>query len=269
MEQTLSLGCLVMAAGSGRRFGGNKLAAELDGKTLIRRALEAVPGARFSAVTVVSQYEDIEELAGQFGFAAIHNDRPDLGLSHTIRIGTEAMRTCDGILYMVADQPKLCQETVARIVEVFCQHPDRIVGAGHEGRRGNPRLLPHELRLFSMFSSLSFPVLFASFSLYYAKTYSAPIIPQNQQFRKCCFCGFVYFGENVQGCADFVCKTLPFSAKRRQNAAHRKNRPRKGRRRIGCGGGAWLWKRSNGSAGKMRGFCWRWGPCWRSARCCR
>lgn len=142
MEQTLSLGCLVMAAGSGRRFGGNKLAAELDGKTLIRRALEAVPGARFSAVTVVSQYEDIEELAGQFGFAAIHNDRPDLGLSHTIRLGTEAMRGCDGILYMVADQPKLCQETVARIVEVFCQHPDRIVGAGHDGRRGNPNLFP-------------------------------------------------------------------------------------------------------------------------------
>ena len=142
MEQTLSLGCLVMAAGSGRRFGGNKLAAELDGKTLIRRALEAVPGARFSAVTVVSQYEDIEELAGQFGFAAIHNDRPDLGLSHTIRLGTEAMRTCDGILYMVADQPKLRQETVARIVEVFCQHPDRIVGAGHDGRRGNPNLFP-------------------------------------------------------------------------------------------------------------------------------
>ena len=142
MEQTLSLGCLVMAAGSGRRFGGNKLAAELDGKTLIRRTLEAVPGARFSAVTVVSQYEDIEELAGQFGFAAIHNDRPDLGLSHTIRLGTEAMRTCDGILYMVADQPKLRQETVARIVEVFFQHPDRIVGAGHEGRRGNPNLFP-------------------------------------------------------------------------------------------------------------------------------
>ena len=126
MEQTLSLGCLVMAAGSGRRFGGNKLAAELDGKTLIRRALEAVPGARFSAVTVVSQYEDIEELAGQFGFAAIHNDRPDLGLSHTIRLGTESMRGCNGILYMVADQPKLRQETVARIVEVFCVRRDSL-----------------------------------------------------------------------------------------------------------------------------------------------
>ena len=142
MEHDPSLGCLVMAAGSGRRFGGNKLAADLDGKTLIRRALEAVPAAQFTAVTVVSQYEDIEALAGQFGFAAIHNDRPDLGLSHTIRLGTEAMRTCDGILYMVADQPKLCQETVARLVEVFRQHPDKIVGAGHDGRRGNPNLFP-------------------------------------------------------------------------------------------------------------------------------
>ena len=153
MEHDPSLGCLVMAAGSGRRFGGNKLAADLDGKTLIRRALEAVPAAQFTAVTVVSQYEDIEELAGQFGFAAIHNDRPDLGLSHTIRLGTEAMRGCDGILYMVADQPKLCQETVARIVEVFCQHPDRIVGAGHEGRRGNPNLFP--ARFFEELMALS------------------------------------------------------------------------------------------------------------------
>ena len=59
MQQDLKIGCLIMAAGSGRRFGGNKLAAELDGKTLIRRALEAVPAAQFFAVVVVSQYEDI------------------------------------------------------------------------------------------------------------------------------------------------------------------------------------------------------------------
>ena len=89
MEHDPSLGCLIMAAGSGRRFGGNKLAADLDGKTLIRRALEAVPAAQFTAVTVVSQYEDIEALAGQFGFAAIHNDRPDLGLS-----SGSALRRC-------------------------------------------------------------------------------------------------------------------------------------------------------------------------------
>ena len=43
---------------------------------------------------------------------------------------------------MVADQPCLRQETVTRLVEVFRQHPDKIVGAGHNGRRGNPNLFP-------------------------------------------------------------------------------------------------------------------------------
>ena len=36
----LSLGCVLMAAGSGSRFGGNKLDAVLDGRTLLERALE-------------------------------------------------------------------------------------------------------------------------------------------------------------------------------------------------------------------------------------
>ena len=54
---------------------------------------------------------------------------------------------------MVADQPKLRQETVARLVEVFCQHSDRIVGAGHEGRRGNPNLFP--ARFFEELMALS------------------------------------------------------------------------------------------------------------------
>ena len=36
------IGCVVMAAGNASRFGANKLAAQVDGKTLLRRALEAV-----------------------------------------------------------------------------------------------------------------------------------------------------------------------------------------------------------------------------------
>ena len=39
------IGCVVMAAGNASRFGANKLAAQVDGKTLLRRALEAVPPA--------------------------------------------------------------------------------------------------------------------------------------------------------------------------------------------------------------------------------
>ena len=67
MEQ---LGCVVMAAGNARRFGSNKLAAELEGRSLIRRALEAVPRELFGQVAVVSQYPEVWELAWRFGFRA-------------------------------------------------------------------------------------------------------------------------------------------------------------------------------------------------------
>jgi sigma-B regulation protein RsbU (phosphoserine phosphatase) len=59
-------GCVVMAAGNARRFGENKLVAELDGRSLIRRTLEAIPAEEFTCVTVVTQYKEIEALAEAF-----------------------------------------------------------------------------------------------------------------------------------------------------------------------------------------------------------
>ena len=92
----LHIGCLVMAAGSSRRFGRDKLSAEVGGKTLLRRALEAVPAEEFHRVTVVTQHGGA--LASEFGFDAVCNDRPEEGLSRTVRLGTEAMADCDAIL---------------------------------------------------------------------------------------------------------------------------------------------------------------------------
>ena len=101
-----------------------------------------MPREEFAAVCVVSQYEDIEELAGRYRFAAIHNAHPDWGISHTIRLGTEAMQDCDGILYLVSDQPLLRRDSVLRVVEAWKKQPEKIAGASHAGRRGNPNLFP-------------------------------------------------------------------------------------------------------------------------------
>lgn len=138
----LRIGCLVMAAGSGSRFGRNKLEAVIDGKTLLRRALEAVPREEFACVTVVTQYDGAAALAEEFGFAVVRNDHPEDGLSRTVRLGTEAMAGCDAIMYQVADQPLLERDTVRREVELFRAHPDRIVGLGHNSVRGNPCIFP-------------------------------------------------------------------------------------------------------------------------------
>ena len=99
------LGCVIMAAGNAVRFGANKLEAELDGKPLIRRAFEAVPAGVFDRVAVVTQYPAVAALAREFGFTPVHNDRPGDGLSRTVRLGTQALAQCDGIAFLVADQP--------------------------------------------------------------------------------------------------------------------------------------------------------------------
>ena len=140
--QTTNIGCIVMAAGNASRFGQNKLAAEVDGKPLIRHALEAVPKEQFSRVAVVTQYPEIADMAREFGFEAIKNEHPDYGISHTIALGTKALSECDAILYMVSDQPLLDSASVGRVVSCWREHPQHIVGAAHNGKRGNPCIFP-------------------------------------------------------------------------------------------------------------------------------
>ena len=146
MQQTMEpkIGCLVMAAGNATRYQRNKLAAIVPGTPTIEYAHDAVPAERFSVVTVVTQYPEIEKMAAQRGFTVIRNEHPDWGISHTIRLGTEAMINCNAILYMVADQPLLDDASVERILECWRQHPCNIVGASHNGKRGNPCIFPKE-----------------------------------------------------------------------------------------------------------------------------
>ena len=138
----LNIGCVIMAAGNAERFGENKLAALVDGKSLIRHALEAVP--KGLETVVVTQYKEVASIAKEFHFQVIENPHPQWGISHTIHLGTNQLLHCDGILYMVSDQPLLRRSSIEKIIALWRSHPECIVGACHEGQRGNPNLFPKE-----------------------------------------------------------------------------------------------------------------------------
>lgn len=142
MENRPKIGCVVMAAGNSRRFGENKLTYAVQGRSLILRALEAVPAELFHNVVVVTQYPEIMRLATEFHFSALHNPHPELGASHTLQLGLTQLRDCDGVLFMVSDQPMLRRETVADLIRFWTQQPDSIAAVGHNGVRGNPCLFP-------------------------------------------------------------------------------------------------------------------------------
>ena len=136
------LGCVIMAAGNAVRFGANKLEAELNGKPLIRRAFEAVPAGVFDRVVVVTQYPAVAALAREFGFEPVRNDRPGDGLSRTVRLGTQALAQCDGIAFLVADQPWLKRDSAEALAALWAQNPGKIAAMAHGGIRGNPCIFP-------------------------------------------------------------------------------------------------------------------------------
>ena len=147
------LGCVILAAGNASRYGQNKLLAPYAGRSLIRRAFEAVPETGELRTVVVTQYDEIAVLAAEAGFACVRNTAPELGISRSVRLGTEALLagqpaagpSPDGILYLVADQPLLRRQTVEDLIAAFLAHPDRIVVPAAEGRTGNPCLFPKDL----------------------------------------------------------------------------------------------------------------------------
>ena len=102
------LGCLIMAAGNASRFGANKLFAAYRGKTFLELALLAVPPQLFARVMVVSQYEPALGLARQYGFEAIRNCEPELGVSRTIQLGTQAMLDCASRIRSAARRTTAC-----------------------------------------------------------------------------------------------------------------------------------------------------------------
>lgn len=136
------IGCILMAAGNASRFGRNKLMEPLNGKPLFCRALEAIPPQCFEHVVIVSQYPEFVRYVKESSFTFIFNDFPEKGISHTIRLGLDALPGCDGVLFCVSDQPLLRRETIVQLTSLWRSSPEKIAATAHEGVRGNPCLFP-------------------------------------------------------------------------------------------------------------------------------
>ena len=106
----MNLSLVVLAAGASRRFGAaNKLLQLLDGKPLLCHTLElaaALPVMQRAAVCSV----ETAPLAEAAGFTVLLNPQPELGQSHSLRLGLAACRESDGCLFLTGDQPFLSVE---------------------------------------------------------------------------------------------------------------------------------------------------------------
>lgn len=133
------VGCVIMASGLGKRFGGNKLMADFHGKPLLQSALEATDGL-FAKRVVVTRHESVAALCREQNVDVVLHDLPNR--NDTVRLGLEALGDLDACMFLPGDQPLLRRETVAMLLESRKENPDRIIRPAHEATEGSPVLFP-------------------------------------------------------------------------------------------------------------------------------
>jgi len=146
---------VLLAAGSSRRFQGNKLLYPFQGKPLYRHLTDQIKELSpeiFTGKVVVTQYEEIAERLGKEGFTVVKNQEPELGISHSIGLAIEKIRSSAlgetvnetrqnlgaAVCFAVCDQPFLCYETIEKLIVRWRQSGKGLGCLGYRGELGNP-----------------------------------------------------------------------------------------------------------------------------------
>jgi molybdenum cofactor cytidylyltransferase len=140
------IGGLVLAAGAGRRFGGAKQLAELDGRPLLEHSIRAMVASPVGRVVVVlgSGAEDVMDRVDLHGAEPFVCERWDEGQSASIACGLAELSDCEAVVVTLGDQPRLSPDAIRRVLAAR-GNGAVAVRATYSGTPGHPVLLEREL----------------------------------------------------------------------------------------------------------------------------
>ncbi|MGE0279815.1 MAG: NTP transferase domain-containing protein, partial [Rhizobiaceae bacterium] len=141
---------IVLAAGRSSRMGGpNKLLADFEGKPLVRRMAERVLASTADGLLVVTghQADRVQHAVGDLGAQTVHNADFASGLASSLKAGvTHLPEDAVGALIVLGDMPGVTSADFDKLIAAFRKSGGRaIVRATHNGKRGNPVILPRGL----------------------------------------------------------------------------------------------------------------------------
>jgi len=119
---------LILAAGSGSRFGGGKMRARLDGRPLSAHVLDAARAAGLGRLVLVLGRDaaavrdaiSAADPAALAGLLVAVNPAPERGLATSLRLGLAAATAGPapaGILVLLGDQPRVRPDVIAALLD--------------------------------------------------------------------------------------------------------------------------------------------------------
>lgn len=139
---------IVLAAGASTRMGRNKLFVELDGESLLRRAVRLVSGAGLDPVIVVLGHDAErarDELAG-VSCEPVLNPDYERGVNTSVRAGIRAvLDRAAAAVVVLADMPLVTSDMIAALVEHYRHSDAPLVISDYEGVNAPPMLYDRAL----------------------------------------------------------------------------------------------------------------------------
>ena len=152
------IAAVVLAAGRSTRMGtANKLLADVGGRPMVRRVVDAARASRADPVVVVTGFERDRVEAALDGSEAtlVHNPDYAAGLSTSLHRGVAALsEAIDGVVVCLGDMPRVSSAVIDRLIAAFDPLEGRAICLSTwQGKRGNPVLIAR--RFFAEVQTIS------------------------------------------------------------------------------------------------------------------
>jgi len=141
-------GIVILAAGQSKRLGEPKQLLPLEGRSLLRRTVEAALASRCRQIAVVigAVAERMEEELAGSPVRIVMNDQWTEGLSTSVRVGLEALEEeVDSVIFVPCDQPALDAAMLDSLVAAHEKSAKPIVVSAYGGAWGAPMLVARRL----------------------------------------------------------------------------------------------------------------------------
>lgn len=128
---------VLLAAGFGTRFGGNKLLAEIQSQPMIAYGIAALAPCKRVIAVVQENDRQLQAFLNGRGIDCVHNPEPQRGMGYSIACAVQATPQGEGWCILPADMPCVTEATTRKVIDAL--YAGALLAAPScQGQRGHP-----------------------------------------------------------------------------------------------------------------------------------